>query len=334
MVVLIGVTVGACSSAKPQASTASGGSSNGVAPGAPDLSTKEAAGGAKANGAPAAPGADGQPASFNTNALDQQGPEAGRAVISTATMTVKVDNVAPSKERAAAVAESAGGFLFAEQTTFGEKSRAVLTLKVPPAEFRKVLVALGELGALEAEEVKSDDVTQQVVDLDARILATEASLGRTRDLLGQAKSLVEISQLETEVVRRQSDLESLKGQRQTLQAKVDMATIVITLNGEKDSTPAIEQQRREEEQRRADEERKRNEAKPLPGFFDGLDGGLSVAKNVGTVTLAVIGALLPFLPLLVIAVVIVRVMRRGARRRAGGTGPASDPGPPAAAPAR
>ena len=321
---VIGLTVvaaGACSAgtSSSTASQSAGGAADRAAGGAPNVASAPST----------VPSAD--PASLNTNAVEQQqASEQGRSVISSATLTVKVGDVGVAKDAAAGAAEKAGGFLFAEQTTFGEKSQATVTLKVPPPAFRGLLDELGHLGALAAEEVKSDDVTQQVIDLQARITATEASLGRTRDLLGGAKSITEVQQLENEVVRRQSDLESLRGQQKTLQSKVDLATIVVTLSGDKDATPAVQQQRQEEERRRQEEERKRNEAKPLPGFFDGLNGGLGVAANVGTVFLAVLGALLPFVPIVIIVVVAMRLAQRSRRRR--GT-PDADGPPPGSVPA-
>lgn len=319
---MLGLAVVAAGACGAGTSSTAGQSTSGAAKGAGDAGAPNAT-----IAAPAAPNAD--PASLNTNAVDQPASEQGRSVISSATLTVKVTDVGVAKDTAATAAEKAGGFLFAEQTTFGEQSKATMTLKVPPPAFRALLDELGHFGALAAEEVKSDDVTQQVIDLQARITATEASLGRTRDLLGGAKSLAEVAQLENEVVRRQADLESLRGQQKTLQSKVDMATIVLTLTGDKDATPAVQQQREEEERRRQEEERKKNEAKPLPGFFDGLSGGLSVAASIGTVFLAVVGALLPFLPLVIIAVVVVRLTNRRRRRS---TGDADGP-PPGSVPA-
>lgn len=325
--VAIGVlAAGACGGTSATSSRA--GDAASVAPAAPGAAGKASgATGSPADAAASAKGAsaDGQPASFNAPA-DGGDPQAGRSVISSATLTVKVDNVGPAKDRAADAAQGAGGYVFGEQTTFGQKSTSVLTLKVPPAAFRPLLDELGHLGVLDAQDVKTDDVTQQVVDLQARITATEASLERTRALLGQAKSITELSQLENEVVRRQSDLESLRGQQKTLQAKVDLATITLTLSGDADATPAKQQ---EQEQRRLDEERRRNEAKALPGFFDGLSGGLTVAAGLASVAAAALGALLPFLPLALAAYVIVRLVRRASRRAAGRAAAATagaDPG--------
>ena len=148
--------------------------------------------------------------------LDAPPGETGRALISTATMTVRTGDVATAKTKAVALTETAGGGLFGEQTTYAERATAVLTLKVPPVKFRPLLDDLAGLGALQSQEVKTDDVTAQVVDLDARIHAAEASLVRTQALLEKATSLTDIANLEARASRRQADLESLRGQQKTL----------------------------------------------------------------------------------------------------------------------
>lgn len=266
-------------------------------PGAPAAGGNGTGGGETASGA-----------SFKVDALDPAAAPVG-SFISTATMTIEVESVSEAKPKVVAAAIAAGGGLFGEQTTFGSGARSVITLKVPPAQFSKLLDDLATLGSLAAEEVKTDDVTQQVVDLGARLKASEASLQRTQLLLEQAKSLTEISALENEVARRQADVESLRGQQKTLDNRVNLATIVVTLSGEKDATAAVEEKRRQEELLR-----QQREAKPLPGFGDGLEGGLGVARNVGTVALAGVGAALPFTPLVALLVVGYRLARRHQRK--------------------
>lgn len=308
--VMVGVLVSSCSS-RPSADTTA--SQNAVAPqGRSGLSS----GGV---GAPAAGGADAgtaQGASFNVNALDAPPQDTGQAFVSSATMTVKTDDVSASKVKAIELTATDGGGLFGEQTTFGAEAKATLTLKVPPPKFEPLMSDLGRLGSLESEEVKTEDVTQQVIDLDARIKAAQSSLDRSQLLLDGAKSLTEIVAGENEVAKRQAEVESLRGQQQTLAKKVDLATIVLTLTSTK-PTPAVEQAHTPEP------------PKPLPGFGDGLGGGLEVARNVGTVALAVFGALLPFLPLLVIVFFGVRWLRRRMHRGASsGAAAATAGGPP------
>jgi len=272
----------------------------------------------KALGAPAAGGegvgggAQVADVSFKVNALDQTPAVQVGSFISTATMTVKVESVADAKPKLVATARALGGGLFGEETSFGEKAQSVITLKIAPEKFNDLIAEVAKLGTLAAQQVKTDDVTEQVIDLDARIKASESSLERTRTLLDRAQSLIEISQLEGEVARRQADLESLRGQKASLDNRINLSTIVVTLVGEHEATPGAAAAK--------DASQKPPE---LPGFMDGLSGGLKVAGNVGTVALAGLGALLPFSPVFVLIAIAVRLARHRRRGLSAAPTPAS-----------
>jgi hypothetical protein len=255
----------------------------------------------------AAPTAEG--ASLNADALGQVAPPVDRPVISTATLTVETDDVAGTKPRALAIVAAKGGYLFADESAYGEQATSTLTVKVPPAVFTETIEDLGRLGELRSQQVSSEDVTDQVIDLESRIAAAEGSLARTGELLRKATGLTDIRQLEDEFARRQVDLEKLRGQQKTLAGRIDFATIVLTLHGADDVTPALDPDKQP--------------VAAAPGFFDGLDGGLAVAGTVGTFALAALGALLPFVPLAIVAYGVVRLVRWRSERR----------GPTSAAPA-
>jgi hypothetical protein len=225
-------------------------------------------------------------------------------------MTVETDDVAATKPRALAIVEAKKGYLFADQTSYGTEATSTLTIKVPPAVFAETLDDLGRLGELRSQQVSSEDVTDQVIDLQSRITAAEGSLARTGELLDRATALTEIRQLEDEFARRQVDLEKLRGQQKTLAARVDFATIVLTLHGEDDPTPALAG----------------GAATSPPGFGDGLSGGLAVGSTVGSIALAVVGALLPFLPLLLVGAGVIWLVRRRHDDPSGSPSPEPAPG--------
>jgi hypothetical protein len=309
---LVAVTLGLSSCSKGSPATTASGSASSPSANSGQTSDAKTLGAPALGGQGAGGGTQTSEVSFKVDALGQApAPQVG-SFISTATLTVKVKSVADAKPKVAEVTQSLGGGLFGEQTTFGEQSKSVITLKIAPEKFNQLITELTKLGSLASEEVKTDDVTQQVIDLDARIKAAESSLERTRALLDRAQSLVEISQLEGEVSRRQADLESLRGQKVSLDTKINLSTIVITLVGEGEVAPAVAE-KKEEAQKPTE----------LPGFGDGLTGGLKVGKNVGTVLLAMVGAVLPFSPILVLAVVAWRLARRNQRKRLAPTGAAT-----------
>lgn len=240
---------------------------------------------------------------------------AERQVISTATVVVTVDHLDRSVERARRITAGASGLVFDEQTSREADPETVLTLKVPPAAFERVIDQLAELGELESKQIGTDDVTAQVVDLDSRIATAEASVDRLRALIIRAEDIEDIALLEGQLLERETTLESLRGERRTIGDQVALATVTVTLQPTPESpdTPAAE----------PDE---------LPGFLDALQGGWDALLTAGSVVLLAVFALLPWVPLLVGVGLVIRYAHRRSRRRHRAAGPTTPPPPGPAAP--
>ncbi len=249
----------------------------------------------EAPSAPAGGAVDANLAS-KVNAVDAGPAATGRKVVSTASLRVETDDLAVTKERAAEITRAAGGEVYQEATSFGATGTSTLTIKVPPDQFDQVLKDLGGLGRLAQQEIKTDDVTQQVIDLDARIRSAEASVGSVQGFVEKSTNLVETAQLENELQRRTAELESLRGQRQNLERRIDLSTIVLTLASNK-GTPVAEEAK----------------APPPPkaplGFGDGLEGGLDVLTSIGRAFAVAGGAVLPFTPFVLALVLVIRWRR-------------------------
>jgi hypothetical protein len=166
-----------------------------------------------------------------TSSPSVPGNQVPRQVILTAEIDVATQDVAAATTKARSIATSAGGELFGEDSVNGPNATATLTLKVPPDRLDKVLDDIGRLGDEKRRQLKADDVTQKVVDLASRIATDEVSVNRLRDFLAKATSTADVATLEAELTRRETDLETLRGQQRTLQGQVAMATITVTLVG-------------------------------------------------------------------------------------------------------
>jgi hypothetical protein len=242
--------------------------------------------------------------------LEAQAAQADRQVISTATLTVEVDDLDEAGDAAVDLADAAGGYVFGEQTDRGSAATSTLELKVPPAEFEATLDALGELGDLRTQNIQTDDVTEAVVDLESRITTAEASVDRLRALTDEAGSVPDLTALESELLARETTLEQLRGELRTLEDQVALATVTVTFSTE-DGAPVVEE-----------------DDDDLPTFLGGLEAGWDVLVTIVAAGLAVLGFLVPFLvPALVVAAVVLLVVRRTqrrARREAGAPGPSPD----------
>jgi hypothetical protein len=153
----------------------------------------------------------------------------GRDIIFTADMTVAVTDVASAGAEATRIIEELGGFLFGQETTGAPEPRSRLTFKVLPGDFQEALSRLGSIGEIRTQNVTADDVTERVVDLESRISTAEASVERLKGFLEEAGDVETIAELEAQLLQRETDLETMRGSLRTLQDRIDLATIYLTL---------------------------------------------------------------------------------------------------------
>jgi hypothetical protein len=224
-----------------------------------------------------------------------------RDVVYRGSITVQVRDVGRAADRAEALATGADGVVFSEQSTTDPRhpryGQATLTLRVPPSAFGPTLDGLSRLGKELERQRSAEDVTTQVTDVDSRVRSQQRSVDRVRVLLGQAKTIGEVVQVEAELSRREADLESLEAQLAKLKEVTDLATIEVTLvSPDRAVTPV-------------------KDDGPDLGFLTGLRGGLGALAGVVLVAVTVLGALAPFVLVAALlgvpAYLVLRSRRRG-----------------------
>ncbi|HEY5650719.1 MAG TPA: DUF4349 domain-containing protein, partial [Acidimicrobiia bacterium] len=153
----------------------------------------------------------------------------GRDIVYTASIAVEVNDVVEATREASRIMQRFGGLLFGQETTGGSEPRTMLVFRVLPEDFSEALDALGSIGTVRNQQVSADDVTERVVDLESRINTAAASVERLRTLLENATNINDISDLENQLLQRETNLETLRGQLRTVQDQVDLATITLTI---------------------------------------------------------------------------------------------------------
>jgi hypothetical protein len=195
-----------------------------------------------------------------------------RAVVYRGSLRVRVGNPEHEADRVAGIAQAAGGFVFARKDDLAGGRATTMTLKVPPDRFSGVLRDVAALGTVLDRASKAEDVTDKVVDLDGRLRSAQASADRLRGLIVNAKATADVVAIESELAKREQEIESLTGQRRVLQAQADLATLDVELTQHGGAHLSHD----------------------IPGFVNGLRGGWAALLNVTAVAITVAGALLPF----------------------------------------
>jgi hypothetical protein len=174
-------------------------------------------------------------------------PAADRMVIRNANVRLEVPEVLAGVSKLRALADRFGGVVSGLQVTSdtGEPStpepvgdrivrsglpfNASLTVLVPVAKFDAFRTEAEKLGKVLSESSADEDVTQQHVDLAARLSNAKAEEARLRSFFDQAKSVTDMLSIERELTRVRGDIESMTAQLATMERQAAMATLTIEL---------------------------------------------------------------------------------------------------------
>jgi hypothetical protein len=279
---------------------ASGDDNAGTSTGAAAPAEKQDSGeSADGNTAPQAPG---QPQAAGKS---QAQPTITRAIIKTGSLTVEVGDVSAQRQKAITAIAGLDGQVASEDTgsnADGKITSANIVFKVPTKSFDAAIQRLSDdLGKRLQIRQESSDVTEQVVDVASRIESQRASLDRMRALMAKANTVGEIVSVESELTRREADLESLLAKQKNLALQTDLATLTLTLT-EKGQPVAAADDR---------------------GFVGGLKGGWNAFTATFAALATAFGAALPFLVLLALIAVPLWRYRHRLRRQPAATGSGS-----------
>lgn len=228
----------------------------------------------------------------------QQAP-ADREIIRTGYLSMRVENMQTSIGKVRELITASGGIISAEDASGSGGSEgegityANITAQIPADGLDAFVKEVSTLGVVDNVSINAQDVTQQGIDLDARIAALETSIERLNELLAQADKVEDLVAIEGQLSARQAELDSLVAQRTWLSQQVAMSTVTISLS----PITTI-----------ADVE--------VPGFLSGLESGWSALVTLAKVSVTAAGFLLPFLLIAaVIAIPLTILLVRRARRK-------------------
>jgi hypothetical protein len=151
-------------------------------------------------------------------------------IVKTGEITVEVPNVGTAVGEVRAIVLELGGYVGGSQAGSGDE-RATLTIRVPAARFDEALSRIHELddGEVIVEATREQDVTGQVVDLEARIDNLRASEASYRELVTRAERVEDILAVQSRLDEVRGQIEQLQAQLDVLEAQADLSTLTVSL---------------------------------------------------------------------------------------------------------
>jgi hypothetical protein len=159
---------------------------------------------------------------------------AERAIIRTAEVSVEVDSYANASESLRELVEARGGFVATsnrEVEGVGNETwtRGRLVLRVPSGNFSEVYAGAQAVGEVESATSDTQDVTDQLVDLNARIENLEAERDRLRALYENATDTEDVLAVGDRLSDVQGEIERLTAKREALRDRVALSTVTVRL---------------------------------------------------------------------------------------------------------
>jgi hypothetical protein len=172
-----------------------------------------------------------------------------RLIISNASMAIQVDDVDKTLAAVRALAVASGSQISQLNVQAGDggvggpvplgdgsvssssqSSNAQVTLRVPAEKLASVESQAAKLGKVLSQSAAESDVTQQHVDLAARLKNLQAEEVRLRGFLDKATKVSEMLEIERELSRVRGEIEAMQAQIAYLDQQAAMATLTLAFS--------------------------------------------------------------------------------------------------------
>lgn len=156
-----------------------------------------------------------------------------------------VKNTEAAAQRLQELAAALGGFV--SDLNAGRSGGVLhyqMTLRVPAERLDRAREEIRALALrVEREQMSTEDVTDQYVDLDARMRSLQATEAELRELLAEsrerARKVSDVMEIYGELTGVRTQIEQIQGQLNALQGLVSLSTIQVTLEPDAIAKPLV-----------------------------------------------------------------------------------------------
>ncbi len=161
-------------------------------------------------------------------------------IIKNAYLNIEVQDFAIASQKAEGLAKKYNGYLSNSEarTDQNDKHSGTLTIRVADEFYDAIIAELSTLGEVKSKTQNADDVTEEFIDLEARLNNSKAHEKRLLEMFEDAKNVNEMLQVERELSRVRQDIETMQGRLNYLKNRVSMSTITVYIYEE---TPVVQE---------------------------------------------------------------------------------------------
>jgi len=211
-----------------------------------------------------------------------------RKIIRNADLKLEANSPEETQQKIAQIAQSKSGFVIETSQTSSNVQTSTrdvvnMTVRVPAEKFEEAIAEIRQSGSrLIQENIKGQDVTEEFIDIEARLKAERALEVQFLEIMKRATTVEDALNVQRELADVRGEIEKIEGRKRFLENQSSLSTIKVQLQ-----TPTS------------------LSANPT-GFFyelkEALSTGFNAALNFVLFLITAIIALLPFLLFIVLPI--------------------------------
>jgi len=159
-----------------------------------------------------------------------------RKIIRDATLTIETESPTEGLRQITAIAENNGGFIITSDLKQNDspQGRALQTVtviaRIPASRFEPALNQIHSFGGrVISEKVSGQDVSEEYLDLEARLRTKKALEAQFLEIMKQARKVSDALEVQSQLGEVRTEIERLEGRRRFLENQAALSTITITL---------------------------------------------------------------------------------------------------------
>jgi len=167
--------------------------------------------------------------------------EQERMIVRNGDMSLVVEDISQTVEDITQMSLAFGGYVVSSYISGEEEEmRGWISFRVPDDKFDTALTQLRDMAVrVESEQTYSQDVTEEYIDLQARLGNAEATEQQYLALLDKAEEIDDILDIYDYLSRTRSEIEQLQGRIQYLEQTTSTSLIEVSLEPEKTDAPLV-----------------------------------------------------------------------------------------------
>jgi hypothetical protein len=171
----------------------------------------------------------------NTFSVEQQPIAQAPMIARTAELQVMVKSFEGARSAVQSILARHQGYAASLDVSDTESAARILnaSLRIPSGELPAALTELKLLGHVSNESQAGEEVTAQHADLVARLKNSRETETRLQDILrNRTGKVADVLEVEQEIARVRGEIEQMESERQSLEHRVDFATVNLTITEE------------------------------------------------------------------------------------------------------